>query len=198
MVIGGIVRTASARAARALRSLLLDRSGVAAVEFALLLPVMIMLYVGGIEVSNGFTIKRKVINATSALADLVTRTEEIGSTEMENILEAATAVITPYDAANMRIKLMGVSIDPDGAATVAWGAVKDDTCPIEGATVDLPDGVAIADSFLIVAEVHYSFKPVIGYTIIGTRDIAEIFYLKPRLSGTIPYDGECVSTGPSL
>jgi Flp pilus assembly protein TadG len=191
MVSGGIIHAVAKRAGRQLRRLLFDRSGVAAVEFAILLPIMIGLYIGGLEFSDGFTVKRKVTNATSALGDLVTRTEEITKAEMADILEAASAVIAPYDVGNLKIKVSGVAIDEDSVAKVTWGAAQNDTALAKDATMTLPDGVKIPETFLVVVEVHYNFDPVIGYVITGSIDISDTFYLKPRLSDTICYDTTC-------
>jgi Flp pilus assembly protein TadG len=191
MVTGRIMRNLAARAGGLLRRLRGDCSGVAAVEFALLLPVMLGLYIGGLEISDGFTIKRKVTNTTSALGDLITRTEDITTAEMTDILKAASAVMAPYDISKLKIKLSGVTIDEDEKAEVTWGAKQNDTCPIKGTSVTLPEGVTIADSFLIMVEVHYDFDPAIGYVFTGPIDITDTFYLKPRLTGTIAYDNAC-------
>lgn len=183
--------SAVAMAGRTVHRFLGNRSGVAAVEFAILLPIMVLLYIGGLEISDGFTIKRKVTNATSALDDLVTRTKSITLAEMEAILDAAGAVIAPYSADEMKIKITGVNIDGDSQATVCWGAQRNDTANNEGDSISLPEGVSLPDSFLVVAEVHYLFEPAIGYVISGTVDIGDTFYLKPRLSPTVSYDGAC-------
>jgi Flp pilus assembly protein TadG len=152
---------------------------------------MIGLYIGGLEFSDGFTIKRKVTNATSALADLVTRTEEITKTEMTDIFEAASAVIAPYDVGKLKIKVSEVKIDSKSVATVEWGAAQNDTALAKGAKMTLPAGVNIPDSYLVVVEIHYNFDPTIGYVITGSIDINDTFYLKPRLSDTVCYDTAC-------
>lgn len=191
MVSGPIIDAVAGPAGRLLRHLAGDRAGVAAVEFALLLPVMIALYIGGLEFSDAFTVKRKVTNATSALGDLITRTEEISKSEMTDILEAASAVIAPYEVGNLKIKVSGVTIDSKSVATVDWSAAQNDTPLAEGTTMTLPDGVKIPDSFLVVVEVHYNFDPAIGYAITGSIDLTDTFYLKPRLSDAVCYDTTC-------
>ncbi len=191
MVSVGSMRSLAARAGGLIRRLVGDRSGVAAVEFALLLPVMLSLYIGGIEISDGFTIKRKVTNTTSALGDLITRTEDITSAEMTDILKAASAVMAPYDIGKLKIKLSGVAIDKDSKATVTWGAKQNDTCPKKGTSVTLPAGVKIANSFLIMVEVHYTFDPALGYVFTGPIDITDTFYLKPRLNDAVTYANAC-------
>jgi Flp pilus assembly protein TadG len=176
---------------RAMRRLLGDRSGIAAVEFALLLPVMVGLVVGGIEISDAFTVKRKVDNASSALGDLVARTEGITEAEMENIFDAAEAMIVPYSADNLQIKISAVSINDESEATVVWGVARHATPDAEDAEVTLPAGVTIADTFLIVADVRYTYKPTLGYALTGDIHLGDTVYLRPRLSESICYDDGC-------
>jgi len=191
MVRGAVIHAAAGRAGRLLGRLSCDRSGVAAVEFALLLPIMLSLYIGGLEISDGFTIKRKVTNTTSALGDLVTRTEEITTAEMSDILEAASAVIVPYDVGELKIKVSEVYVDSQSVAKVVWSVAQNDTAFAKGATVAIPDGVDIPDTFLIVTEVHYNFDPAIGYVFTGSIDVNDTFYQKPRLSDSICYNDVC-------
>jgi Flp pilus assembly protein TadG len=191
MVRGAVIHALAGRAGGLLRRLFGDRSGVAAVEFALLLPIMLSLYIGGLEISDGFTIKRKVTNTTSALGDLVTRTEEISTAEMTDILEAASAVIVPYDVGNLKIKVSQVYVNEDSVAQVVWSAAQNDTAWAKDTTITLPDGVNLPDSFLIVTEVHYNFDPALGYVFTGSIDVSDTFYLKPRLSDSVCYNDVC-------
>ena len=73
-----------------------DESGVSAVEFALLLPLMLMLYLGTAEVSLGIGVDRKVTLTSRTVADLASQVSSISSADMSNILGAASSVIAPH------------------------------------------------------------------------------------------------------
>ena len=73
-----------------------DERGVSAVEFALLLPVMITIYLGGVEVSQGISIDRKVTLTARTVADLVSQVSSIDAPGVSNVLQASTAVMSPY------------------------------------------------------------------------------------------------------
>ena len=73
-----------------------DERGVSAVEFALLLPLMLTLYLGTVEVSQGIAADRKVTLTARTVADLVAQVSSINNTDMTNSLNAAAAVIAPY------------------------------------------------------------------------------------------------------
>src|SRR5207244_2356005 len=104
-----------------------DQRGVAAVEFALVLPIMLMLFFGASELGDALTIDRKVTHVTSTLTDLVTQSKVITQTDMTNIFNAATSIMTPYAATSLKMKVSGIQIDANLNATVTWGFAQNDT-----------------------------------------------------------------------
>lgn len=162
-----------------------SRSGLAALEFAIILPIMVLLYLGGFEVSEAFIINRKVTHATSVLGDLVAQAKTISDQEMSNILDAVSAVMNPYPTEDMHIIVSGVAIDKDGAATIAWSDARNTGAYAEGSAYTLPDGINQANTFLVAAEVSYAYTPTFGHTLTGTFDLHDEFYLRPRLQNTV-------------
>jgi len=162
-----------------------DRSGLAALEFALILPIMVALYLGGVEIGDALTIKRKVTSVTSSLSDLVTQAKALDDKDMNNIFDAAASIITPYDENKLRIRVSGVAIDSKGKATVAWSDARNDTPLAKKSVVALPDGVNQKDSFIVTTEVHYNYQPTFGYVLTGSFDLTDQFYLRPRLSAEV-------------
>jgi Flp pilus assembly protein TadG len=168
-----------------LRRLIRDRRGVSAVEFALILPLMLSLYLGGDELGHGLTIARKVTHVSSSLSDLVTQATSISNTDMTNILNAAASVIEPYSTSNLTIKISEYYIDANKKVTVKWSDAYHTTALSVGATIsNLPASLLTASTYLVTAEVHYSYKPTVGYIMTGTFDLHDQFYLRPRLNDT--------------
>ena len=100
-----------------LRRLLSCTSGVALVEFAYTLPVMLVLYFGGMTVSELIAVNRKVTVATRSLTDLVSRTispaiiyNDPGAVSASNLLSASAVALAPYklDVATQQITLLRV------------------------------------------------------------------------------------------
>lgn len=173
------------RGVRLLRAFARNRRGVSALEFALLLPIMVTLYLGGIELGEALTLNRKVTHVTSALADLVTQARTISNTDMDNILDAAESIIVPYDQTLLKIKLTEVYIDNNGLAKAVWSDARNDTAFTAGQTVTLPPAVATKNTYILMAEVHYTYTPSIGYVMTGSFDLHDKFYLRPRLVNSI-------------
>src|SRR5215468_10096359 len=85
-------RVDAATLSQRLRALIRDQRGVSAVEFAMLLPLMITLYLGAVEISQGVGIDRKVTLTTRTVADLTSQVTTVTSTEVSNILGASAQV----------------------------------------------------------------------------------------------------------
>lgn len=162
-----------------------DERGVSAVEFAMLLPLMLSLYLGSVEVSQGIGADRKVTITARTVADLVSQVTSINNSDMTNSLNAAATVMAPFPAGNLKVVVSSVSIDAQGKATIAWSDTLNGTARAKGATVTLPAALAIPNSSLIWSEVQYAYKPVIGYVVSGTLNLKDHIYMRPRMSDTI-------------
>ena len=162
-----------------------DRRGISAVEFAMLLPLMVTMYLGVVEVSQGVAIDRKVTLTTRTMADLASRVSSINNSDMSNLLNASAAVIAPYQASPLRIVLSAVSIDANGVAKIAWSDALNGTAHSVGATVTLPTALNVANTQLIWSEVSYTYNPTFGNVLTGNIDLSDRLYMRPRLSDTI-------------
>lgn len=168
-----------------LRRLIADERGVSAVEFAMLLPLMLTLYLGAVEVSQGIGADRKVTLTARTICDLVSQVSSIGNSDMTNALNASAAVMAPFPVGNLKVTVTSVKIDSSGKATVDWSDTLNGTARAKGSTVTLPTALNVASTSLIWSEVQYTYKPVIGYVVSGTLTLKDQIYMRPRLSDTI-------------
>jgi len=175
----------AARVRRPLRRFLRDKRGVSAVEFAMLLPLMITLYLGGVEVSSAIAVDRKTTLVARTLGDLVAQSTSVNATDMTNILNAATTVVQPYSDSQLKVTVSRVDVDANGAAKVIWSKAKNTTARAVNSSVTLPAALNTASTSLIWAETQYSYTPTIGYVITGTMQLRDQIYMRPRLSDTV-------------
>ena len=164
-----------------------DQRGVSAVEFALLLPLMLTLYLGAVELSQAISIDRKVSLTARAVADLVARSPGFSKAEMTNILDAATAVTAPYPSDLIKVKVSQIKIQADGTSKIDWGGAKNTSKRNNGDVVTVPAALKTAgkETYLIWAEVEYAYTPAIGYVITGTLNLTDQIYMRPRLSDKV-------------
>ncbi len=162
-----------------------SRRGVAAVEFAFVLPIMLVVYFGIVEVAQGVMIDRKITDLNRALADLTAQGTSISDAEIGNIFDAAQTIMTPFTSVAPKMAIVSVVIDSGGVAKVCWSAQRNTIVPKRGDTVALPANLKIASTSLIMATASYGFTPVVGYLATGTIVIGNTpIYMRPRVGKT--------------
>jgi len=183
IALSGFFASLRAKVARFTR----DKRGVSAVEFAIVLPFMAILYLGGTAVTQGIILKRKVVLVSHTVGDLVARDNNITNAEVTAIFDAAKAVFAPY-AWNplLKIKVTSVNINAAGTATVGWAEAFQDTARTPGSTITLPPGLNAPSTSIIWAEVNYSYTPPVGGSFTGgSIPMFDQLYIRPRLVTTI-------------
>jgi Flp pilus assembly protein TadG len=163
-----------------------DKRGVSAVEFAVILPFMAALYLGGTAVTQGIILKRKVVLVTHTVGDLIARDNTITNTEMTAIFDAAKAVFAPYANNILKIRVASVEVSAGGTATVKWSDAYQWTARAVNSTVTLPAGLNTANSTVIWAEVSYDYTPPVGSAFTGgVMTLTDQLYIRPRLVNAI-------------
>jgi Flp pilus assembly protein TadG len=163
-----------------------DGRGVAAIEFALILPFMAILYFGAIEVSLLIGADRKVTETASALADLVARTDTIDATGMSNVFDASRALFEPYNVSTVQMRITSL-VEKNGAAKVDWSKSRNMAARNSGDTVTVEPGVLPKGGSVIMAEVTYNYQTVLGFFLKDGMRLHETFYLRPRMSDTVAW-----------
>ncbi len=179
----------ASKARASLAALAHDTRGVSGLEFALILPVMIIMYIGAVEFSHALTVDRRVTAVASAASDLVAQTEEVSSAEIDDVFTAATSIMTPYSVGPISIVLTSVEANEDNDTTVGWSCAHNGAPHSTGSAYTLPDGLTQAFSSVIVAEVSYAYQPPIGHYMTGGISMTETFYLRPRRSLKVEWVG---------
>jgi Flp pilus assembly protein TadG len=162
-----------------------DQRGVSAVEFALLLPLMVTLYLGTVEISQGISADRKVTLTTRTVADLISQVSALNNAGMNDILNASASVMAPFSTTGLKVTVSSVTVDANSKATVDWSDTLNGTARSKGSTVTLPTALTIPNSTVIWSEAEYLYKPTIGYIITGTLTLKDKLYMAPRISSSI-------------
>lgn len=174
-----------------------SRTGVAAVEFAFIAPVLLSLYFVTMEVSQAIEVNKKVGRVGSMVADLVTQQQEAFPSELDSILRIGEAILQPYNRSVPTITVTAIEITDEATpkVLVAWsrrlvnGATQAGAA--KGTTTTVPDKLKIRNTFLVRVESSLSYKPVITWTVdqkqvLGIAaafdgiSMKETYYLRPR------------------
>lgn len=173
-------------AMRPIRRFIASHSGVGAIEFALVAPVLLILYIGAAEVSVAMSINRKVARAASTVADLVTQEKSVDQAMLANMKTVAAAVMAPYAESPISIKISEIAIDGSGKAAVQWSWAADGTAPYDkNSPADVPSDLVIPETYLVRAELSYPHKlllmvPGTNALQANTLTLSKTYYLRPR------------------
>ena len=178
------------------RELWTDAKAVAAAEFAIVLPFMLLLYLGGVELGNGLAINVKVSETSHSVADMISQNTQVSATQMQAILGAATAIMAPYpirdsNGSLITVTVSEVSTDSNGNATVQWSQSTGSAARPVGQRMTLSAFTSNttptnANISLILGEVSYNYKPSLGSGVVGNVTLSDSYYLFPRCSTNGP------------
>ncbi|XSG81583.1 MAG: TadE/TadG family type IV pilus assembly protein [Methyloligella sp. ZOD6] len=165
--------------------------GTSAIEFAIILPLMIALYVGAVEIGNALTIGRRADQVAYTSADLVAQARSLSNSDIRDITEAASSILAPYSTEPLSIVLTSVVADNKNRTEVAWSCTNGrGQARGKGSAVTLPDGLTEPGSSVIMAEVQYSYAPLLGTeTGFEPFTMSRTFYTRPRRSDTVVKTG---------
>src|SRR6266851_2254643 len=114
-----------------------DCRGLAAIEFAMIVPLMLVLFFGTVEFSSGIAVDRKVTLMARTLSDLTSQNTSVNDTQLTNIFNASIGVMTPYSTTPVNSTITELYVDPTTkVARVQWS--KGSAARAAGTAVTIP------------------------------------------------------------
>jgi Flp pilus assembly protein TadG len=175
-----------------------DARGVAAIEFALIAPIMIGLYIMLNETSSALRAARKVTMASRIASDLTTQLTNVADSDRDDVFASVTPIMSPYPGTKASIRITSIRFDAAGKGYVDWSEAQNATpgpalpahvrckptevqSPPSGlGQIVVPAGLKVANTSIVLAEVVYAYTPSLGYNITGTINLTDQLYTRPR------------------
>jgi Flp pilus assembly protein TadG len=167
-----------------------DGRGTAAVEFALIAPILVVLALGCFEVPRYVMVFQKLSRTSSGVADLVAQADDpITTNQMNDIFTAGKLMMQPYDVVANGVIIVSSVNNPGGTGVkITWQKRKGSVATVsklgvQGATpgAGLPVGVSPASNEeVLVAEVYYNYTPIFGTIIYNGSQIYRASFTRPR------------------
>lgn len=173
---------------RGLKNIWKDTAGVSAIEFAIIAPVLVFLYFGGVELSLLMQADRRITTVTATIGDLASRETTLDDDDIEDIFNASGILIAPLNPALARMRLTNLVANANGnVVTVDWSdATTNFNARAEGSIVTgLPDGVVAPNGSVVMAEVEYVYQSELDYLPSAQQTLTDTFYLRPRRTNRI-------------
>jgi Flp pilus assembly protein TadG len=182
-----------------------DTRGLAATEFAFIVPFMLVMFFGTVEISSGVAVDRKVTLVARTLSDLLSQAgpppppapvssyAPADDTYLQNVFTAGIAILTPYCAVPATLQLTEIYVDKNQVAKVQWSkAASVPTCNATqvtlttstrsaGDTITIPPTLLVKQTYLLFSEVSYNYTPMgIGYVMKSNVILSDVSYTRPR------------------
>jgi Flp pilus assembly protein TadG len=162
--------------------------GVVAIEFAMILPVLLLAFLGTIDAGRAIAVYMKVHSATYTLASITNQYQSVQTSDLQSITGATSVVLSPYSSASAVVTISQVQINSSNKTTISWSYSLNGTARAQGSSITVPANILAAVgsppsgtfSYLILSEVSYTYTPMFGYFITGTLTLSDNLYVTPR------------------
>jgi Flp pilus assembly protein TadG len=161
-----------------------DCRGIALMEAAIVFPVLIILFFGVSELSEGFTASRRVTAAAYTAADLVARLQTVSSSDLTALKSMIDETIKPLPVATVAMVVTSVVADENNVTTVAWSDAvgSGGTAYVPGSSITLPAGLTMPNTSIIYAQITYTFQSTLSTFIVGGVPLQAQAYQQPRFT----------------
>ncbi|NLR98548.1 pilus assembly protein [Rhizobium sp. P38BS-XIX] len=136
-----------------------DERGVGAIEFAILFPVLLLLYLGAFQLTVGLSVSKRASRSAGSIADIVSQQTAVSKAVLATMPSVAGAIFAPYTTSGLTLKLTGINVDSTGKATIAWSWSQSGTAPYTaGSSVTVPANMNQASTFLVRSELSIPYQ----------------------------------------
>ncbi len=172
---------------RKLRRFPAAKKGLAALEFAIIAPMMIFLMFGSVDLIDALGASKRSQNVASSLADVIARDTEVSNSEINGLWSAVDVLMFPDSASGMKMRITSVSIVNASTARVVWSEGHGGMSPLTvNSNVTLPAQMMTPGSSVIMAETDYSYTAPLSFLYTGLVHMNHTAYRRSRLVDPIP------------
>ena len=175
---------------------------IAAVEFALIAPFLILLYLGSVDLTVGLSTDRKLTNLAGILTDLVARgaVDDVSDALVNDYFEAAIPIMRPHDPTITGMRITIATVDESGTASViASMAANGMIARSVGESIEVPQYyIELASgNCLVVGEATYRHQPLFAMVFNGELNLTQRSISIPRFDSNACGAGTAVCAGYS-
>ena len=165
--------------------------GTIAIEAAIILPLLVLIFLGMVELSQALTVKRRVQSVASTTADLVAQSETVTTAQLNDIASIGSQLMLPFSSTGIALTIASVAEDSQNHITVQWSCSwatlsSSANCSASGAAyTGLPSGLLSAGQSVIIGKTSYPYTPAIGEFLTGGLTFSSSSYFRPRLVSSV-------------
>jgi Flp pilus assembly protein TadG len=144
-----------------------------------------------VEMSQAFTVKRRVQNVASTTADLVAQSQAVTTSDLNDIASIGAQLMLPFSSTGLTLTIKSVAEDTQSKVTVQWSCSwsslsSSANCTATGAAyTGLPSGLLNPGQSVIIGQAAYPYTPSIGEFLTGGLTFTASSYYRPRLAASV-------------
>ncbi|WP_312144996.1 TadE/TadG family type IV pilus assembly protein [Brevundimonas sp.] len=160
-----------------------DHRGAAAIEFAFIAPIMMLLYFGLVEFCQGYMASRRAGHTASIVADLVAQSDATSTQDLAKVFAIGDMIMRPFPSGPLSIRVSNVTKDANGVARITWSRDNSKALTALGKNsivTDLPPGLIENGESLILGETAFKYTSPFAQVIKTPINFRRSYYLRPR------------------
>lgn len=173
---------------RVRRRLAADQRGTALIEFAFVLPVLILLFVGGYHLSDAMACKRRVTIMARAIGDLTSQYRTLSGNELDTVMSASTQIMAPYSSTPAQVRVTQFTFESTAVVRVDWSRGRNTGSYATGRYLAdspiIPVAMRQPNMTFIFTQTWYTYDSGLS-TYMTATSFSQNFWLLPRRSSSI-------------
>ncbi len=160
-----------------------EEDALAAVEAAMIFPIMLTMFLGVFDVGNAILANQKTIRASQVVADLITRNNTVDDTDISEAIEAGRLAFEPLNSSSYGVDIVSIRFDEDANSEIVWretvnyASVPDALAAVE-ALEDEDEGV-------VMVSVRYLYEPLFAGFVVDQIAMREVAFSRGRRTSVI-------------
>lgn len=165
-----------------------DEDGIAAIEFAIIAPIMITMYFGLAEIASAISVDRRISHGTNVAGDMATQQPDIRLADIEEVVAASLRVMTVQDIGNVSMDIESFILPAEGQPPESRGRIRVNNTGGSFTNFDattLDTKILNETSGVVVTRTSYEYTPLKLRFLNTDITLQETFLLKPRRSDAV-------------
>ncbi len=160
-----------------------EENALAAIEAAMIFPIMLVLLVGVFDAGNAILADQKTIRASQVVADLVTRQSIVSASDISEAIEAGRLAFEPLDSSSYGVDIVSIRFDENANSEIVWR----ETFNMSPVADPLANVVALEqpDEGVVMVSVVYNYQPLFTGFVMSAFEIQETAFSRGRSSPVV-------------